>query len=104
MDGAVIYRREAETELLLLKNRPPISDVTYPICLKPYTGLVSQVAHVNNTRKNPTNFYLFIYFFVSNPAFYFLLILCAIAFSWHHRFCDTKYFKHSLLRQLLVSF
>ena len=39
MDGAAIYRREAEIGLLLLKNRPPNSGVTYPLCLKPCTGL-----------------------------------------------------------------
>ena len=30
---------EAEIGLLLLKNRPTNSEVTYPLCLKPYTGL-----------------------------------------------------------------
>ena len=36
MDGAAIYYCEAEMGLLLLQNRPPISGVTYPLCLKPY--------------------------------------------------------------------
>ena len=39
MDGAVIYRSEAEIELQLLQNRPPFSGVIYPLCLKLYTGL-----------------------------------------------------------------
>ena len=39
MDGAVIYRKEAEIGLLLLKNRPPNSGVTYSFCLKSCTGL-----------------------------------------------------------------
>ena len=39
MDGAAIYRREEEIGLLLLKNRPPNSGVTYPLCFKPSTGL-----------------------------------------------------------------
>ena len=39
MDGAAIYHREAEIGLLLLKNTPPISGMTYPLCFKPHTGL-----------------------------------------------------------------
>ena len=39
MDDAAIYHREAEIRLLLLKNRPPNSGVTYRLCLKPYMGL-----------------------------------------------------------------
>ena len=39
MPSSAIYCREAENELLLLKNRPSISGVTYPIYLKPCTGL-----------------------------------------------------------------
>ena len=39
MDGDAIYRSEAEFGLLLLKNRPPYSGVTYPFCFKPYMGL-----------------------------------------------------------------
>ena len=39
MNGAVIYRKEAEIGLLLLKNRPPNSGVTYILCLKPCTML-----------------------------------------------------------------
>ena len=39
MDGSAIYRREAEIGLLLLKNRPLNSWVTFLLCFKPYTGL-----------------------------------------------------------------
>ena len=39
---------EAEIGLLLQKNRPHITGVTYLPCLKPCTGLGLQVAHVNN--------------------------------------------------------
>ena len=39
MDGDAIYRREAEIELLLLKNRPFYSGVTYTLGLKTLTGL-----------------------------------------------------------------
>ena len=39
MNGAAIYRREVEIGLLLLKNRPHNSGVTYLPCLKPYPGL-----------------------------------------------------------------
>ena len=39
MDGAVIYRSEAEFGLLLLKNRPPNPGVMYPFCFKPCMGL-----------------------------------------------------------------
>ena len=38
-DDVAIYRREAKIKLLLLKNRPRNSGVTYPLCLKPCTGL-----------------------------------------------------------------
>ena len=39
MDGAAIYRREAEIRLLPLYNGPRISGVTYLTCLKTYTEL-----------------------------------------------------------------
>ena len=39
MDDAAIHRREAETGLLLLKDMPQNSGVTYPLYLKPCTGL-----------------------------------------------------------------
>ena len=38
MDGAAIYRRDAETRLLPLLIGPSLAGVAYPICLKPYTG------------------------------------------------------------------
>ena len=39
MDGAAIYRKEAEIGFLILKNRATYSGVTSPLCLKPFTGL-----------------------------------------------------------------
>ena len=38
MNGAAIYRKEAEIELLPLYNGLRISRVTYSHCLKPYTA------------------------------------------------------------------
>ena len=50
MDGAAIYRNEAEIRLLLLENGPPISGVAF--ALNPIRSLASQVAHPNNNNNN----------------------------------------------------
>ena len=47
MNCAAIYLREAEIGLLLMKNRPPNSGITYTLCFKPCKAF----GHPSGTRQ-----------------------------------------------------
>ena len=46
---SVVVRQKSES--CYCNNNPPISGVTYPHCFKPFTGLGSEVVHVNNSKQ-----------------------------------------------------
>ena len=47
---SVVVRQKSDS--CFCKNRPSTSGITYPLCLKPFTGLGFQVAHVNNNENH----------------------------------------------------
>ena len=56
--GAAVVRQKLD--FCYYKNRPPTSGVTYPLCIKPFMGLDSQVAHVksNNAQISGSDIFL----------------------------------------------